>query len=67
MNILVQFAGDDLPARKPSALSLFRLGHDTREIAERLSISEAAASRQIHEQRSLDLGLPVEYERGRRK
>ena len=66
MTTLVQFAGDDLPPRKkPSALSLFRLGHDTRDIAERLGISEASASRQIHEQRSAELGLPVEYERRR--
>lgn len=67
MNTLVQFAGDDLtPRQKPTPLTLFRLGYDTREIAERLSISEAAASRQVHEQRSAELRLPVEYERRRK-
>ena len=62
---LVQFAGDDQKPRrlKPSAYSLFQLGHDTVEIAKRLGITEAAASRQLHEQRSAELGFPVEYER----
>lgn len=68
MNTLVQFSGDDQkPRQKPTALTLFRLGYDTREIAGRLSISEAAASRQVHEQRSAELGLPVEHERGQRR
>lgn len=64
---LVQFAGDDLPARqKPSALALFRLGYNTTEIAHRLGVTEAAASRYVYEQRTRLLGLPVEYERRRR-
>lgn len=56
-------ADDDVPT---SALSLFRWGFDTCEIAKRLGITEAAASLQVHEQRSALIGLPVEYERRRR-
>lgn len=61
---LVQFAGDDQrPRRKPSAYTLFLLGYDTVEIAKRLGIAEATASRMVHEERCARRGLPVEYKR----
>lgn len=64
MKTLVPFAGDDRqPRRKPSAYTLFLLGCDTVEIAKRLGIAEATASRMVHEERCAKRGLPVEYER----
>lgn len=64
---LIPFAGDDLrPRRKPSAYSLFQMNLDTVEIAKRLGVKEHVASRMVHEQRSAQLGHPVEYERRRR-
>lgn len=52
-----------------TALELFRTGLDTKQIASALSahfkreISEAVASRMLHEQRCAEIGLPVTYER----
>lgn len=43
--------------RHPSALELFRSGLDTFDIAKRLGITEARASRLVHVQRSEALGL----------
>lgn len=64
MNALVQFAGDDQrPRAKPSAYALFLMGLDTVEIAERLGVSEAVASRRVYVQRCREKGLPVETER----
>ncbi|MFC5385159.1 hypothetical protein ACFPLB_04165 [Aquamicrobium segne] len=69
MNTLVQFAGDDQRPRrrkahgKPSAYALFLMGLDTFEIAKRLGIHEAEASKQVYLQRCREKGLPVETER----
>ena len=52
-----------------TALELFRSGLDTKEIAQALTahfkryISEAVASRMLHEQRCAERGLAVVYER----
>ncbi len=64
MNTLVQFAGgDQRPRAKLSAYALFLMGLDTVEIAERLGISEAVASRRVYVQRCREKALPVETER----
>ncbi|MGN6143518.1 MAG: hypothetical protein ACTHOP_08010 [Mesorhizobium sp.] len=64
MNTLVQFAGDSLPPRqKPSARTLFLMGMDTVEIAKRLGIDEAVASRRVYMARCREKGLPIETER----
>lgn len=46
---------------RPTALDLFRIGHDTVEIARILKITEAKALEQISQQRSAMLGLPSPY------
>ena len=46
-----------------AALELFRSGLDTVEIAKRLGVSEAVASRMVFEQRSQERGLHVHFER----
>jgi len=48
---------------KPSARSLFLLGMDTVEIAERLGVLEAVASRFIFVARCREKGLPAIVER----
>lgn len=51
------------------ALDLFRIGLDTKDIARALTayfkreITEAVASRMLHEQRCAERGLPVDYQR----
>ena len=61
---LVQFAGDDQrPRGKPTAYTLFLMGMDTVEIAQRLGIHESVASRRVHEQRCRAKDLPVKTER----
>ena len=64
LTTLHQFAGDDLPPRKkpvPTADSLFRLGHDTIEIAEILGCTEAEALKRLSIERSARLGLERPY------
>lgn len=69
MQTLIQFAGDDKPPRlRPyrqplSALSLFRGGRDTADIAVILGISEPEAFKQLSIERSKHLNLPIPYER----
>jgi hypothetical protein len=69
MQTLIQFAGDDKPARlRPyrqplSALSLFRIGHDTGDIASILGCSEPDALKQLSIERSRHLNLPSPYKR----
>ena len=46
---------------RPTALDLFRVGHDTVEIARILKITEASALKQVSSQRSAMLGLPSPY------
>lgn len=69
---LVPFAGDDLLPRKrvvstrrtvaPTADSLFRLGHDTAEIAAILGCNEPEALKRLSIERSARLGLDRPYE-----
>lgn len=71
-NTLIQFAGDDLRPRKkavsirrklaPTADSLFRLGHDTAEIAAILGCDEPEALKRLSVERSARLGLDRPYE-----
>ncbi|MDR7035242.1 hypothetical protein [Mesorhizobium sp. BE184] len=65
MNTLVQFAGDELPARKkiqskPSAHTLFLMGKDTMEIARIRKEPEHIVLRALTAERSKAKGLPVE-------
>lgn len=50
----------------PSALELFRLGLDTAQIADRLSVTEAEASHLVFCERCHERGLPIRYEREKR-
>lgn len=67
MQTLIQFAGDDRPARpRPyrqplTALSLFRIGHDTADIANILGCSEPEVLKQLSIERSRHLNLPIPY------
>lgn len=65
MRTLVQFAGDDRPAkvRHGSSMSytLFLMGHDTLQIAERLGRPEHVVLREINKERSREKGLPSPY------
>lgn len=66
MKTLVQFAGDDqMPriyrGRRPTALSLFRLGRDTAEIAQVLDLPEPLILKRINIERSDLLSLPNPY------
>jgi hypothetical protein len=53
-----------LPQR---AYSLFRLGHDTHDIARQLSQPESAVLRWITKRRSEEMGLPNPYQHERQK
>lgn len=46
---------------RPTALDLFRIGHDTADIARILQITEAKALELVSKQRSAMLGLPHPY------
>lgn len=66
---LLQFAGDDRPARpktdrtnKPSAYSLFQLGHDTAEIAAIRGEQESKVLLDLTMQRCKARSLPSPYE-----
>lgn len=62
---MIPYAGSErTPYRPPSPSvdSLFRLGLDTAEIAERLDISEAAVLRKLNVLRSKRLGRPSPYQ-----
>jgi hypothetical protein len=48
-------------SQSPTALQLFRNGHDTRAIATVLNISEAEALHQVSSERSTLLGRPNPY------
>lgn len=70
MSTLHQFAGDDrAPRRKPAptADALFRLGHDTMQIAEILGCSEPEAEKRLSIERSARLGLDRPYENDTRR
>lgn len=70
MSALHQFAGDDRAARKkpvPTADTLFRLGHDTMQIADILGCSEPEAEKRLSIERSARLGLDRPYENDTRR
>ncbi|WP_083867665.1 hypothetical protein [Pseudaminobacter salicylatoxidans] len=70
MTKLHQFVGDDrAPRRKqpPTADTLFRLGHDTMQIAEILGCTEAEALKLLSASRSARLGLDHPYETSPRR
>lgn len=61
---LIKYAGSGPVQRgEPSAYALFLMGLDTVEIANRLGVSEAVASRRVYVQRCREKGLSVETER----
>lgn len=63
---MIPYAGSErIPYRPPgpSVDSLFRMGHDTAEIAERLDISEAAVLRKLNVLRSKRLERPSPYQK----
>lgn len=62
---LIQYAGDDRPARPRKGLTpptMFAMGYDTAEIAGHLGISEAAALKLVNEERSRRIGRYSPYE-----
>lgn len=63
MRALVQFAGDDQPARvyRQDASTMFRLGADTASIANLHGISEARVLKRVTLERCKRLGLPSPY------
>lgn len=70
MTTLHQFAGDDRAPRKkpaPTADSLFRLGHDTMQIAAILGCDEHESEKRLSVERSARLGLDHPYENDTRR
>jgi hypothetical protein len=64
MSALQRFAGDDrAQPNQITAASLFKLGYDTQQIADRLNIKEHVVLKRISVERAERLGLERPYER----